>query len=192
MVASRNRGLAEDTYLDAAHACILDIGVKRTTLTDIARRAGVSRMTLYRSWPDMLSLLGDLMTREWLDTAVAGESNTGDTPAAIATEIAMTVAALHANPLFVKIVNVDPEFLLPYLLHRRGRTQDAYLSKVEERIRRAQRAGSVGNRDSALLAASVVLTAVGFVISAPTVADRAGEDELIAELVILIENYLKA
>ena len=40
-------------------------GWRRTTLTEVARRAGVSRMTIYRTWPDMQTLLGDLMTREW-------------------------------------------------------------------------------------------------------------------------------
>ncbi len=56
---------AADLALDAARASILAVGWSRTTLTDIARRAGVSRMTLYRRWPEMNALLGDLMTREW-------------------------------------------------------------------------------------------------------------------------------
>src|SRR3982750_4273750 len=54
-----------DAYLDAARACILDVGWRRTTLTEVARRAGVSRMTIYRTWADMPRLLADLMTREW-------------------------------------------------------------------------------------------------------------------------------
>ena len=62
MTSIRNN---EDRYLDAARGCILATGWKRTTLTDVARRAGVSRMTIYRTWPDMETLLADLMTREW-------------------------------------------------------------------------------------------------------------------------------
>jgi AcrR family transcriptional regulator len=54
-----------DAYLDAARECILDVGWRRTTLTEVARRAGVSRMTIYRTWADMPQLLSDLMTREW-------------------------------------------------------------------------------------------------------------------------------
>ena len=38
--------IRHNTYLDAARDCILDVGWKRTTLTDVARRAGVSRMTI--------------------------------------------------------------------------------------------------------------------------------------------------
>ena len=44
---------SEDLALDAARASILAVGWSRTTLTDIARRAGLSRMTLYRRWPEM-------------------------------------------------------------------------------------------------------------------------------------------
>src|SRR5215475_5710464 len=55
----------QDTVLDAARDCVLAYGVRRTTLSDVARRAGVSRMSIYRRWPDMRSLVADLMSREW-------------------------------------------------------------------------------------------------------------------------------
>ena len=65
MTSLRHNADPRDAYLDAARACILDVGWRRTTLTEVARRAGVSRMTIYRAWADMPTLLGDLMTREW-------------------------------------------------------------------------------------------------------------------------------
>src|SRR3954452_12956483 len=71
-----------DGYLDAARDCILDVGWRRTTLTEVARRAGVSRMTIYRSWSDMPRLLGDLMTREWGGVVAAAlAAAEGDRPA---------------------------------------------------------------------------------------------------------------
>src|SRR4051794_16961514 len=77
MTSLRHNGLPDpqSTYLDAARACILDVGWRRTTLTEVARRAEVSRMTIYRAWPDMPTVLGDLMTREWGEVvAVAVEA----------------------------------------------------------------------------------------------------------------------
>ena len=47
----------DDALLDAVRACVMAVGVRRTTLTDVARRAGVSRMTLYRRFPDVEALL---------------------------------------------------------------------------------------------------------------------------------------
>jgi AcrR family transcriptional regulator len=55
----------DDRLLDAARESILAVGWRRATLTDVARRAGVSRMTVYRRWPAMRTLLGDLLVREW-------------------------------------------------------------------------------------------------------------------------------
>ena len=51
----------DDAVLDAARDCVLGYGVRRTTLTDVARRAGVSRMTVYRRWPDVQSLIGSTL-----------------------------------------------------------------------------------------------------------------------------------
>src|SRR5918911_3678343 len=66
-----------DLALDAARESILAVGWSRTTLTDIARRAGVSRMTLYRKWPDMGALLADLMTREWAGLVQVAHTDSG-------------------------------------------------------------------------------------------------------------------
>src|SRR3954471_4773689 len=116
----------KDTVLDAARDCVLAVGVRRTTLTDVARRAGVSRMTIYRRWPDVRSLVADLMTREWAGV-VADVAPPADgapvRPQAVEALVA-GVAALRRHPLFHKILDVDPEVLLPYLLQRRGTTQD--------------------------------------------------------------------
>src|SRR5215831_7673753 len=127
-----NASEPQSAYLDAARACILDVGWRRTTLTEVARRAGVSRMTIYRAWPDMPSVLGDLMTREWgevVASAVTEADATTGTDASAAdrlvAEVVATVRALRDNELFVRIVELDPELLLPYLLTRRGRSQQA-------------------------------------------------------------------
>src|SRR3954464_1112620 len=92
---------SDDGYLDAARESILAVGWSRTTLTDIARRAGLSRMTLYRRWPEMNALLADLMTREW-DDLVTLPSGT-DPRAALVEGIVGTVAALRENELFTRI-----------------------------------------------------------------------------------------
>lgn len=183
---------ADDPYLDAARESILAVGVRRTTLTDVARRAGVSRMTLYRRWPDMQTLIADLMTREWLATATGTLARGSDGPAArrLAGTVVATVAALRVNPLFRRILEVDPELLLPYVLDRRGRTQDAILDLTVELLAAGQLDGSVRDVDPEILARVVLLTAQGFALSAPIMGDAASLDQLGAELQLLLERYL--
>ncbi|MBB6628049.1 TetR/AcrR family transcriptional regulator [Nocardioides sp. KIGAM211] len=183
-----------DGYLDAARACILDVGWRRTTLTEVARRAGVSRMTIYRTWADMPKLLGDLMTREWagvVAATVAGEDPDAPTVDRLVADVVGTVRSLRENELFVRIVELDPELLLPYLLSRRGRSQDAILALTTEQVRAGQAEGTIRAGNPVAIARGLLLAAHGFVLSAHTmVDDDVTEDELDAELTTLLTRAL--
>ncbi len=198
MASLRHNGLEEpspkDGYLDAARDCILDLGWRRTTLTEVARRAGVSRMTIYRAWSDMKQLLGDLMTREWAGVVAATVAE--EDPAApdidrLVGDIVGTARTLRENELFLRIVELDPELLLPYLLARRGRSQDAILAMVEEAVRSGQAAGTVRDGSPVAIARGLVLAAHGYVLSLHTmVDDRVSEADLDAELTSLLTRAL--
>lgn len=183
-----------DAYLDAARDCILDVGWRRTTLTEVAKRAGVSRMTMYRAWSDMGSLLGDLMTREWVGIAAATRVAAADTttPAGIAAAAVSTVRALRDNELFVRIVELDPDLMLPYLLHRRGRSQEALLEILSAEIRSGQESGTIRDGDPVLLARTLTLAGHGFVFSALTMTDgEIGLADLDGEYARLIARTLE-
>src|SRR6478752_1343777 len=177
---------ARDLYLDAARACILDVGWRRTTLTEVARRAGVSRMTIYRTWADMPRLLSDLMTREWngvVADALADEDPETPTVERLVGDIIGTVRRLRENELFLRIVDLDPELILPYLFSRRGRSQDAILELTVAALREAQASGEVRAGNPELMARAMLLAAHGFVLSAHTmVGDDVSLDDLDGEL----------
>jgi AcrR family transcriptional regulator len=185
----------EHAYLDAARACILDVGWRRTTLTEVARRAGVSRMTIYRTWSDMPQLLSDLMTREWsgvVADALADEDPDTPTVERLVGDIVGTVQRLRENELFIRIVDLDPELILPYLFSRRGRSQDAIMELTVAALREAQAAGEVRTGSPVLMARSMLLAAHGFVLSAHTmVDDDVSLDELDGELRLALTRGLQ-
>ena len=151
-----------DRLLAAARETILAVGWKRTTLTDIARAAGVSRMTVYRTYADMPTLFGDLMTHEWAEVVaavVAADDAAAEWPERIASRLVGTVAALRENELLRRMIDVDPEWLLPYLLERRGRSQDAVLDQLADRIAEAQSEGTLRDGDPVVLARALMLRA---------------------------------
>ncbi len=181
-------------YLDAARDCILDVGWRRTTLTEVARRAGVSRMTIYRTWPDMGSLLADLMTREWVGIAAATRVAAADTttPDGIAAAALSTIRALRDNELFVRIVELDPDLLLPYLISRRGRSQEALVEIMAAEIESGQSSGAIREGDAVLMARALTLAGHGFVLSAQTMTDaKVGFEQLDAEYARLITRALE-
>jgi AcrR family transcriptional regulator len=182
---------AANLALDAAREAILAVGWSRTTLTDIARRAGVSRMTIYRKWPDTRSLLADLMTREWTDLVQVDGTGGSDLQRLVRGGVA-TVRAVRANPLFARIVELDPELLLPYLLERPGRSQRIVLDVIAEQVRAGQASGAIRRGDPELLARSVVLACHGFVLSTGTMTDaQVSQSALDDELAVLLEGYLR-
>lgn len=168
-----------DAVLDAVRDCVMAVGVRRTTMTDVARRAGVSRMTLYRRWPDVRSLVGDLMTREWISVATGAIPGPGpgtDTRSRIVEGLVGGVEAFGAHPLFRKIVDVDPELLLPYVLDRRGASQEALLELLAAPLAEGHADGSVRPAPVARQARSVLLIVQSFALSLRTMADEDDAD----------------
>lgn len=195
MTSSRNKGgpvrLDDGAVLDAARDCVLDIGVRRTTLSDVARRAGVSRMSLYRRWPDVGALVADLMTRELPAAARDDLAGPGIDRGGLVDRIVGACELLRVHPLLRKIVDVDPELLLPYVLSRRGRSTEEILDRLTAGVAAAQRAGSVRAGDAGLLARFVLLSAQSYVLSAAAVAAGAPAAALPAELRELLDRYLR-
>jgi AcrR family transcriptional regulator len=195
---SQDAPAPDDGYLDAARSAILAVGWSRTTLTDIARRAGVSRMTLYRRWPDTQTLLADLMTREWgrVVAQAPGFAESSDPLQRITEGVVATVRGLRANELLRRIIDVDPELLLPYLLDRRGRSQELLATALAELVREGQRTGSIRPGDAEVLARSLLLACHGFVLSAHTMTEGSSPSRdadvtaLDNELAHLVERYL--
>ncbi|MFJ4784078.1 TetR/AcrR family transcriptional regulator [Streptomyces sp. NPDC088794] len=168
-----------DVVLDAVRDCVLAVGVRRTTLTDVARRAGVSRMTLYRRWPDVRSLVGDLMTREWVGVATeAIPEHRPDTDARgrLVAGLVAGVESFRAHPLFRKIVDVDPELLLPYVLDRRGASQNALLELLADGLKEGHADGSVRTAHLERQARSLLLIVQSFTLSLRTMTDEDDAD----------------
>src|SRR3954471_13054308 len=87
-----------ETVLAATRDSVLAVGVRRTTLTDVARRAGVSRMTLYRLVPDVTTLILAVMATEFAALFAAAESAARRRRSARARIVATTVAVARALP----------------------------------------------------------------------------------------------
>lgn len=182
--------IADRAILDAAYELLLAVGMRRLNMADIARRAGVSRATLYRRWPNVQAVLGALTTREF--AALTGDgfvAQGGTSRAALVESVVAFVAAARDHPLLRKIIDVDPEFLLPYLLHRRGTSTAAQLQLLEAAL--GHHDGTIRAGEPAALARTIWLTAWPFVLTAPVLADeRVGLDVLDAQLRELLERYL--
>jgi len=192
MVSHRHR---DQAVLDAVRHCVLEVGVRRTTLTDVARRAGVSRMTLYRHYPDLEALVRDLMTREFAAVLAAGRERAardGDHGRAqLVRAVLLTAAGLRANPVFRRVLDVEPDLLLPYVTDRIGSTQRIAAEFFAAAVATGQADGSIRSGDRELLAYGLVLLTQPFVLSAKVVAHVLDERTLEGELARVLDAYLR-
>lgn len=173
--------------------CVLAVGVRRTTLSDVARTAGVSRMTLYRRFPDVRGMLTALITREFgkalTEAAEAGASE--PTVRGRMVVIAMhMIRALAANPLVHAVIERDGEMLLPYIMERIGTTQ-----RMTEEFLRAQLVaghadGSVRVADPKLQARSIFLLLQPYAFTIRPSTSDLSLDELLGELVRVMDVVL--
>lgn len=176
----------------AARACVAEFGVRRTTLTEVARRAGVSRPTVYRRWPDTGALVAELLVRELRDIIAASMPSGGDARGRLVEGIVAGAATIRSNPLFGKIFRTDTDLMLTYVFGRLGRNQRALIDLFAAIIRDGQRDGSIRAGDPAQLATMLLLIAQSAVQSAGTVAPVLPAAALDLELTTALDTYLAA
>jgi len=186
----------EDQILDVACEYLLEVGLSKMTIAELARRVGVSRVTLYRRWPSVEGVIGALITREWRKITLAAYAR----DAAHARERIVNAAVeitrtLRTHPIQRKIIELDPEFLTPYMLRRRGTSVNFMLELLQAHIKLGQLDGSVRDGDPELVAEAVTLASWAFNATAPVlVFELNGEgprlDELDEQMRHVLDRYL--
>lgn len=190
---SPNR-VADDLLLDAAMECVLAVGVRRTTLSDIARTAGVSRMTLYRRFPDVRGMLSSLITREFGKILTDAGEAAKDEPSArhqLVVASVHTIRALASNPLMHAVIERDAELLLPYIMERVGTSQRMTEDYLRVQLAAGQADGSIRTADPAVQARTIFLLLQPYVFTIrPSTSDLDLED-LLTELARLLDAALR-
>src|SRR5262249_58339365 len=105
----------QDQILDAALATVLDFGIRRATVSEVARRAHLSRMTVYRRYEDGQSLIRALMTREFgrMFARVQAEGASDATAHDRVVQIGVrTVEGVMPHPVMLRLLGLEPEATL--------------------------------------------------------------------------------
>jgi AcrR family transcriptional regulator len=107
----------EDRILEGAARCFTDVGVRKTTVAEIAAAAGITKPTFYRRFSDKGDVVDALVRRETDDLASRMHDAGVDGSAAEALLAAFRTAArwLTRHPFVRKSLDLEPELLMPYL-----------------------------------------------------------------------------
>jgi AcrR family transcriptional regulator len=190
MVSIRNTvSTVESRILDAAAAAVLANGVDRVTLAEIARRARVSRPTIYRRWPDIRFVLADLLTRR-IAGALDHIPESGNDREALVERIVAVAERLRGDDVVMSVLHA-PSFAMVYIAERLGTSQQILIDALAQAIKLAQDEGSVRPGEPRQLAAMCLLITQSAVQSAQMVAPILDADALAVELGHSLNGYLK-
>ncbi|MEX0158396.1 MULTISPECIES: TetR/AcrR family transcriptional regulator [unclassified Microbacterium] len=180
----------QSRILDAADELIVRRGVHGLTIAELARRAGHSRPTVYRSWSD-----ADDVVRAALLRRVAVILDRFPAHAATRSELVDDVlrftALFRADAVYGRLLAEEPEAFTRYTLQRVGSSQRLILGWLATAIGSAQRGGSVRWGDPNEIAVMLLLIAQSAVLSHGTVSELLSEDSWERELRAALDGLLR-
>ncbi|GCA97220.1 TetR/AcrR family transcriptional regulator [Mycolicibacterium sp. NCC-Tsukiji] len=191
---SISNGEARDSLdariIDAAADCVIAFGVERVTLAEIARRAGVSRPTVYRRWPDTQAILAALLTAR-ITNSLNEVAVDGTDREAIVKRMVGMAERLRDDEVIMSVLSSAPALAMVYISQRMGTSQQILLEVLAGALATAQADGSVRPGDPRQLAAMCLLIVQSAIQSAQMVAPVLDVAALDIELAHSLNGYLK-
>src|ERR1700712_4341816 len=127
-----------NTILRAAAEEVAAVGLRRTSLTDVARRAGVSRMTVYREYGDAPTLWRSLLTAEIGEVVAQADlmalQSVRNGREHLVAAVVEAVSRLAEHPLVTRVLELDPELILPFVVDRLGAGQQLAAERIREML----------------------------------------------------------
>lgn len=177
--------------LDAADALIERRGVHGVTIAELARRADLSRPTIYRNWSDADDVVRAALLRR-VDGILGTFPAHARTRTALVDDVLRFTTLFRNDPLYARLLADEPEAFTRYTLQRVGSSQRMILSWLATAIGSAQEDGSVRPGAPQEISVMLLLIAQSAVLSHGTVADLISEAAWERELRAALDGLLRA
>ncbi|MFS0697336.1 TetR family transcriptional regulator [Streptomyces nitrosporeus] len=166
--------------LDGALEQFTLLGLRRSSVDDVARRAGVSRVTVFRRFRSKDKLVEAVLLREnsrffrRLDATVAALPTMEER---VVEGFVVALRHTRAHPLFGGLLRLEPELVLPYLTVQGGSSLSATVTYLTGHLRRAQQAEGRPGEDPQPVAELMVRVAVSFLLNPAGCIEMDDEDQ---------------
>ena len=112
-----------ERLLDATVEVAADHGLARLSVGDVAKRAGLSRQTLYKHFATRDDLIAQAVLREaghMVEAVIADAERHDDPVDSLEAAIVATLHLARSHPLLDRLLAPEPEALLPMLIDGEG------------------------------------------------------------------------
>ncbi|MFI6921102.1 TetR/AcrR family transcriptional regulator [Nonomuraea spiralis] len=168
--------------LDAAYEQFCRMGIRRSTMEDVARLAKVSRITVYRRFDSKDTLVEHVVRREfrrYFDQFLIDIEQAGTAADRVVLGFVSSLRAIRGNPLIGGLIVTEPDLLVPSMMTDGGRTLATVRQFVAGQLRREQRAGNVAaSLDADLVAEMMVRISTSFLAIPSAVIDLNDDAQL--------------
>jgi AcrR family transcriptional regulator len=171
--------------LDAAYEVFCRIGIQRSTMEDVARRAGVSRITVYRRFATRGALVDQVIRREirrYFDQFLVDIERAETAADRVVLGFVSSLRAIRRNPLIGGLMALDPNALVPSTIGDGGRTLATVREFVARQLRREQEAGNVAGDVNVDLVAELMVRVCSSFLMIPSHIVDLDDDEQLADL----------
>ncbi|MGW2665164.1 TetR/AcrR family transcriptional regulator [Nocardia tengchongensis] len=157
-----------DDIVHAALAEFSEVGIRRTSVDDVARRVGLGRATVYRHIGGKDRLIELVVENEMvranteLDTAISGCE---DVAKMIEVAFAFLIRFTRDHPVFDQVLRREPDLLVPALTIRGASVLAFYRSMIADRLRELKDSGRVDPVDLDRVAEAFARLAISFVLT---------------------------
>ncbi|BBH69277.1 TetR family transcriptional regulator [Actinoplanes sp. OR16] len=168
--------------LDTAYQHFCRIGIRRSTMEEVARRAGVSRVTAYRRFATKDALVKHVIRREfrrYFDQFLI-EVQQGETAAdRVVLGFAGSLQAIRNNPLIGGLMVTEPDVLIPSIVGDGGLMLGTVQRFVAGQLRQEQLAGTIAaGVDVELVAELMTRLCSSFLVTPSFVVDLDDTEQL--------------
>ncbi|MCW2888291.1 MAG: hypothetical protein QOE54_6953 [Streptosporangiaceae bacterium] len=171
----------ESRILDAALAEFSAFGLRRTSMEDVARRAGVARGTVYRKFAAKDVLVQAVILREGR-RFMAEFAMVVEPYPALADKLVegwvFSLAHMRGHALFSGLLFADPEAMLPYLTVNNSTLLAVCRTFVAQFLRDAQRRGELEPMDPDPPAELMARIVTSYIVSPDGCLDLADQQQL--------------
>ncbi|MFI0469138.1 TetR/AcrR family transcriptional regulator [Saccharopolyspora sp. 5N102] len=168
--------------LDAAYDQFCRMGIRRSTMEEVAKRAGVSRITAYRRFATKDALVEQVVRREfrrYFDQFLIDIQQAETAADRVVLGFVSSLQAIRRNPLIGGLMAAEPELLIPSMINDGGRTLATVQRFVAGQLRQEQHAGNVSSEvDVELVAELMVRVSTSFLVTPSHVIDLDDDEQL--------------
>lgn len=171
--------------LDAAYEQFCRMGIHRSTMEDVARRAGVSRITVYRRFATKDVLVEHVVRREfrrYFDQFLVDIEQADTVADRVVVGFVSSLRAIRRNPLIGGLLAVEPDVLVPSMISDGGQTLATVRQFVAGQLRREQHAGNVSSEVNTDLVAELMVRLSASFLAIPSHVIDLDDDEQLAEV----------